>query len=63
MDCEEKLQQIKNWCEAYPLDVFPEPDFKKVHKILRENGLSLDAVSASNMRHVLRGIQKIIDSN
>lgn len=60
---EDKLQKIKNWCEAYPLDIFPEPDFKKAAKVLKENGMTLDAISASNMRHVLNGIKKIIEGN
>jgi len=57
---EDKLYKIDSWCKAYPLDIFPEPNFKKAHKILKENGMTLDAISASNMRHVLKGIQKII---
>lgn len=60
-DNEEKMQAIKRWCEAYPLDIFPEPDFKKAAKALNEHGITLDAISASSMRHVLKGIQKIID--
>jgi hypothetical protein len=59
-EIEKKLEKIKAWCEAYPYDIFPEPDFKKAHEVLKENGVSLDAISASNMRHVLKGIQKII---
>ena len=67
-DCEEvnrltdKLQKIKNWCEAYPLDIFPEPDLKRAAKILKENDMTLDAISASNMRHVLSGIKRIIEN-
>ena len=26
---EEELQRIVRWSEAYPLDVFPEPDLKQ----------------------------------
>ena len=25
---EEALERIVQWSEAYPLDIFPEPDFK-----------------------------------
>ena len=61
-DClEEKFQKIENWCEAYPLSVFPEPDLEKAAKILKENGMTLDSISASNMRHVLNGIKNIIE--
>ncbi len=58
---ETKHDKIVNWTKAYPLSVFPEPDMDKVHKVLKENGMTLDAVAASNMRHVLSGIQKIIE--
>ena len=61
-ELESKLYRISNWIKAYPLEVFPEPDFKKVAKVLKESGLTLDSVSASNMRHVLNGIDKIINA-
>ena len=54
------LRKIKDWCRAYPLEVFPEPDLKKAAEVLREAGMTLDSISASSMRHVLKGIQKII---
>jgi len=57
----EALQRIDNWAKAYPLRVFPEPDFKKVAEVLKAAGLSLDAVSASNMRHVIKGIKDIAE--
>lgn len=53
------LQEILRWCNAYPLGVFPEPDFKHVRELLAAGGISLDSVSASNMRHVLEGIAEI----
>jgi hypothetical protein len=58
---EEKLQRIKQWCDAYPLEVFPEPDFKEAQRLLKAGGMTIDAISASNMRHVLDGIRKITD--
>lgn len=57
--CETALHSIKNWSDAYPLDIFPEPDFKKVREALEAAGLTLDSVSASNMRHVVEGVGKI----
>ena len=48
--------RISQWCAAYPLDIFPEPDFKLARKGLKSVGITMDAVSASNMRHVLKGI-------
>ena len=58
----EKLRKIRQWCEAYPLDVFPEPDFKKAAKVLKDNDMTLDAISASSMRHVLTGVKNILDT-
>ena len=56
------FHKIKDWCEAYPINVFPEPDFKKAHEVLKANGMTLDAISASNMKHVITQVQKMIDS-
>lgn len=56
---EAALQRIKQWSEAYPLDVFPEPDFAIVRYAMEKEGLSLDRVSASNMRHVVMGVGEI----
>lgn len=56
---EGELQKIVNWANAYPLDIFPEPDFKKVRAALEAAGISLDQVSASNMRHVVTGVGNI----
>lgn len=58
-----KLDKINSWIEAYPLDIFPEPDLKKAAKILKENGMTLDAISASNMRHVLNGVSAIVNAD
>jgi len=59
---EESIDKIKNWIDAYPLNSFPEPDFKKAARILKENDMTLDSISSSNMRHVLNGLKGIIDS-
>lgn len=57
-----KLFKLSQWVKAYPLDVFPEPDFKKAAKVLKDNGMTLDSISASNMRHVIDGVKRILDS-
>lgn len=31
---QEKLLQIERWCDAYPLKIFPEPDFDKAARVL-----------------------------
>jgi hypothetical protein len=53
------LQRIEQWSDAYPLDMFPEPDLKKAAEVLKANGMTLDAISASCMRHVVEGVGKI----
>ena len=53
-----QLQRISDWCEAYPLDVFTEPDMEQVRKLLGDTLLT--QLSAHNFRHVLDGIKGII---
>lgn len=55
----EALQKIADWADAYPLSVFPEPDFKKANEVLTAYGMTLDAISASNMRHAIMGCGEI----
>ena len=56
---ESALKEIVQWAKAYPLDIFPEPDFGKAAELLKAGGMTLDAISASNMRHVVEGVGKI----
>ena len=58
---QDKLRRIRDWCDAYPLEVFPEPNWRRAAMVLQDHGISLDSISASNMRHVLDGVRKIID--
>jgi hypothetical protein len=53
------LQQIIQWSEAYPLDIFPEPDLKEARRLLEAGGITLDAVSAHCMRHVISQVAVI----
>jgi hypothetical protein len=53
------LQRVVDWSEAYPLDVFPEPDFKRAAELLKAGGMTLDAIGASNMRRVVTGVGEI----
>ena len=55
----EALEQIVQWSKAYPLKAFPEPDFAKVRELLAAGGITVDAVSASNMRHVVTEVGAI----
>ena len=54
------LDLVLQWVEAYPLDVFPEPDWKQVRALLEAGGITLDSVSAGAMRRVVDGIQRIV---
>ena len=56
---EEALHRIVQWSRAYPLEVFPEPDLKRVHEVLTAHGMTLDAISAHAMRHAVEGVGKI----
>lgn len=58
---ESVIRKIKTWANAYYSEDFPEPskeDFIKADKVLKENGLSLSTISASNMRHVISGVKE-----
>jgi hypothetical protein len=55
----EALQRIEQWAEAYPLDVFPEPDWRKARALLEAGGMTLGSVSAGAMRRVVDGVGKI----
>ena len=56
---QEALWRIKKWSEAYPTDIFIEPDFAKAHEVLTAAGMTLDAISAHAMRHVVKGVGEI----
>jgi hypothetical protein len=58
-DLLEALQRIESWADAYPLDIFPEPDWVKVVELLKAGGITLDAVAAAFMRHALESVGKI----
>ena len=56
----DKFHELDNWAKAYPLDVFPEPDWNKAKELLGSNLLS--CISASNMRHVINGVKDIVEN-
>lgn len=58
-DLTEALHKIDSWSRAYPLDVFPTPDLDKAARVLRENGMTIDSISAHVARHVVEGVGKI----
>jgi len=51
---------LDQWLAAYPLEQFPEPDMAKAHELLTAGGQTLDAISASNMRHVIKRVLEIM---
>lgn len=55
----EAHHEIVEWARAYPLKAFPEPDFARAAELLKAGGITLDAISASNMRHVVTEVAKI----
>jgi len=58
------LERIYNWTQAYPVSVFHEPtkeEWAKANAALKANDLSLDAISASNMRHVITQVGKDVE--
>jgi hypothetical protein len=59
---EEALRRIVQWSAAYPIDVFHEPspeECRRAHRLLKDNGMTLDAFSASMSRHCLKGVGEI----
>lgn len=56
---EDAFHQVKAWCNAYPLEVFPEPNWGEARELLGESLLT--RLSASNMRHVVSTIERIIN--
>lgn len=55
----EALEQIDQWARAYPVSVFPEPDWVKARQLLEAGGMTLDSVSAGAIRRVVSGVGKI----
>jgi hypothetical protein len=56
------LEKIHRWSQAYPTDVFPEPDaayLKRAAEVLTANGMTLDRLSAYAIRHVIDGVGEI----
>ena len=58
---EEALERIQIWSQAYPLSAFPKPNLEKARQILKAADMTLDAISADAMRHVLDGVKDIVE--
>jgi hypothetical protein len=59
-DAQDKLRRILEWRKAYPLDIFPKPDLEADRKLLGDGEFT--RLNAYSMRHVLEGIENIIES-
>jgi hypothetical protein len=54
-------ERLAQWARAYPLDVFPEPNFAEIEAVLQSKGFGITAVSAANMRHVVTKLNEEFD--
>lgn len=59
------LQRIREWCDAYPVDIFAEPTAEEVKvgvDALQSTGvISSDRLHASWARHILKGVRGYTD--
>jgi len=60
---EVSLIAVLNWAKAYPIEVFPEPDMKFASQLLEAGGMTVGAISASAMRHLLKRITEIVNES
>lgn len=57
------LRQVQEWAKAYPLEMFSEmspEEWARAKDVLAGAGLSLDRISASNMRHVITKVNGLL---
>ena len=56
--------EIREWLEAYPEDIFVPPlkyEWKMAAEVLKTKGMTLDAISADNMRLVLTRLPERVE--
>lgn len=56
-ELEEALQKVEDWSNAYPVEVFTEPDWEEAKRLLGPEFLT--RISAANMRYVVKGVGEI----
>ena len=54
---EDALRSILQWCEAYPVDVFPPVDLAAARAKLGDDAL-FSRLHSEWARHILRGIER-----
>ena len=52
------LWDIKRWAEAYPVEVFPEPDLRAIRAQIGDDAFS--ALHGTWGRHILAGIARYV---
>ena len=52
---------LNDWLRCYATDIFPEPDLAKAAVVLKDNGLTIDSLSANMGRHILTRVLEFID--
>jgi arginyl-tRNA synthetase len=58
---DEALKEIITWANDYSLETFLKPDLQKAAEVLKAAGMTLDSVSADNMRQILDDIKNIVE--
>ena len=56
--------EVADWLEAYPEDIFVPPlkyEWKMAAEVLKTKGMTLDAISADNMRLVLTRLPERVE--
>ncbi len=57
----EAIQKLTAWRDqAYPLEVFPEPDMQRARMLLAAGGVTMDTVGAHIMRFALSRVCEIL---
>lgn len=59
-DLKGKLWRVRQWCEAYPADVFLPVDAAKARVALDAVGIDMGALHAQWARHLLDGVGRIV---
>jgi hypothetical protein len=59
---EDALRRIKEWCNAYPTDIFLPVSEAELHRavtLMKANGIRTDALYGEWARHIMHGIKLI----
>lgn len=59
---EDALEQIRQWCDAYPADIFTDQDLKLANEVLAAAGISMSGMHGQWARRIVSGIGDIARS-